>query len=86
MLRQFGSGSFLEEKLVAEAVGLEGEAEAEHVLEEDIGDGAVQLVLVVAVVVTGDQVEPIRLASWPEGDFGVEVGRDVSFEEGSHGS
>ena len=44
---------------------MEGEAEAEHVLEEDVGDGAVELVLVVAVVVAGDQVEPIRLAGRP---------------------
>ena len=66
MLRQFGSASFLEEKFVAEAVGLEGEAEAEHVLEEDIGDGAVELVFVVAVVVAGDQVEPVSLAGRPE--------------------
>lgn len=66
-------------------MGLEGEAEAEHVLEEDVGDGAVELVLVVAVVVADDQVEPIRLAGRPEGDFGVEVGRDISFEEGGHG-
>ena len=54
---------------MAQAPRLDGQAEAEHVLEEDVGDGAVQLVLVVAVVVAGDQVEPVSLAGRPEGGY-----------------
>ena len=51
-------------------------------LEEDVGGGAVQLVFVVAVVVAGDQVEPIVVAGGPEGDLGADIGRDVSSEQG----
>ena len=74
---------------MGEARGLDGDAETDHMPEEDIRDGAIQMILVVAVVVAGDKVEPVLRARGPQGDFRADIGRYIPLEQrrcryGSH--